>query len=79
MDRQLPNLAQAVGNRIGHRLTLQDGVDLEAEREDSLLDPIGDVPATPQVVANGTFVETDHPVAGRLRQVVPESRLVGRG
>ena len=30
-----------------------------------------------QVVANGTLVETDHPVAGRLRQAAPAARFAG--
>ena len=29
----------------------------------------------PQVVANGIVVETDHPVAGRLRQARPAARF----
>jgi crotonobetainyl-CoA:carnitine CoA-transferase CaiB-like acyl-CoA transferase len=31
----------------------------------------------PQVVASGTIVETDHPVAGRLRQARPAARFSG--
>ncbi len=36
---------------------------------------LADVPTSPQVVANGSFVETQHPVAGRLRQPAPPARF----
>ena len=31
----------------------------------------------PQVVANATLMETDHPIAGRLRQAAPAARFAG--
>ena len=37
--------------------------------------PIGEVPDSPQVVANGTFVAAEHPVAGPLRQPAPPARF----
>jgi len=40
VNRELANLAQVRGNGIGHRLLLEDGVDLQAEREDGLLDAV---------------------------------------
>jgi crotonobetainyl-CoA:carnitine CoA-transferase CaiB-like acyl-CoA transferase len=36
---------------------------------------LADVPGHPQIVANGTFVEGDDPVAGRLRQPRPVARF----
>jgi crotonobetainyl-CoA:carnitine CoA-transferase CaiB-like acyl-CoA transferase len=37
--------------------------------------PLAEVPATPQVVTNGTFVEVEHPVAGPMRQPAPAARF----
>jgi crotonobetainyl-CoA:carnitine CoA-transferase CaiB-like acyl-CoA transferase len=36
---------------------------------------LADVPGHPQILANGTFVETEDPVAGRLRQPRPVARF----
>ena len=36
---------------------------------------VGELPADPQVVASQTFVETDHPRAGRLREPRPAPRF----
>jgi crotonobetainyl-CoA:carnitine CoA-transferase CaiB-like acyl-CoA transferase len=37
--------------------------------------PVAEVPDSPQLRANGTFVEATHPVAGRLRQPAPPARF----
>jgi formyl-CoA transferase len=36
---------------------------------------LADVPSSPQAVANGSFVEVTHPVAGPMRQPAPPARF----
>src|SRR5216684_2357804 len=47
VDRQLANLAQVGGDRVGHRLALENRVYLEPEREDGLLDAVVELGGDP--------------------------------
>lgn len=66
-------------NEVAARLTTEEAVrrllDLGVPAAPTV--PVGAVPNHPQVQANGTFVETQHPIAGRLIEPRPPARFAG--
>ena len=63
---------EAIGRAVATLTAAEAVARLEAEGVPcSVVLSLDELPANVQVVANGTFVETEHPVAGRLRETAP--------
>ncbi len=71
MDRQLPDIAQVGRDRLCHLLAIEDFVDLEAEREYGLLDPVVELGRDPlALLAKHLFTFGQAQVAMQLFQLV---------
>ncbi len=67
---------RAIGAAVATLPSAEAIARLEAEGVPcSVVLSLDELAGNPQVVANGTFVETEHPVAGRLRETAPPARF----